>query len=559
MLSKIYKITLLLFCVFFYQNIVYSKTYDEKNVYNYFSALVSLEKNKNIKSLNYFNSSKELKESHPSYIKKYVFSLVLGEKVNRAISEIKMTKDKKFIDFFEAHLLLVLDGIKKNDYKKSLDHLNNLKRYEEEGSFEFIISSFLEEYVHLFNDKQIKLNLDSQFGKMSLINRTLQNCYLGHSETENFFENLTNYDEEGNSRYLFFYANYLIAQNNHLKAKDIFKDVDPINSPLLIAQAKKWIDKENYDDFKSIFSCKNSNDIIGEFLFIISNLYSAEDQINKSNFYFNLSNFLNPKFKFNFTLLIDNYFQKEEFTKAKKTLKNFNKKNEIYYWHRLKKIAQIIGKENDKNKSFQYIKDKFGTIDKPSLKIIYEMGNIVKSYEKYDLSIKYYTKVLSKLDPTSLIYANVLYRRGGSYERIGNEQEADEDLLKSLEINPDAPHVLNYLAYSWLERNYKINSAIDMLEKAYAQRENDPYIIDSIGWAYYLIGDYLEAEKLLRKAVQIMPTDPIVNDHYGDILWKLGKKTQANYFWKNVLTFEDTEEKMKEDIFYKLLKGPKNT
>ena len=351
----------------------------------------------------------------------------------------------------------------------------------------------------------------------------------------------------------------MIDQNNHLKAKDIFKDVDPINSTLLIAQAKKWIDKENYDDFKSIFSCKNSNDIIGEFLFIISNLYSAEDQINKSNFYFNLSNFLNPKFKFNFALLTDNYFQKEEFAKAKKTLKNFGKKNEIYYWYRLKKIAQIIGKENDKNKSFEYIKDKFGTIEKPSLKIIYEMGNIVKSYEKYDLSIKYYTKVLSKLDPTSLMYADVLYRRGGSYERIGNEQEADEDLLKSLEINPDAPHVLNYLAYSWLERNYKINSAIDMLEKAYAQRENDPYIIDSIGWAYYLIGDYFEAEKLLRKAVQIMPTDPIVNDHYGDILWKLGRKTQANYFWKNVLTFEDTEEKMKEDIFYKLLKGPKNT
>ena len=204
MLSKIYKITLLLFFVFFYQNIVYSKTFDEKNVYNYFSALVSLEKNKNIKSLNYFNSSKELKESHPQYIKKYVFSLVLGEKVNRAISEIKIMKDKKFIDFFEAHLLLVLDGIKKNDYKKSLDHLNNLKRYGEEGSFEFIISSFLEEYVHLFNDKQIKLNLDSQFGKMSLISRTLQSCYLGHSETENFFENLTNYDEEGNSKYFIF-------------------------------------------------------------------------------------------------------------------------------------------------------------------------------------------------------------------------------------------------------------------------------------------------------------------------------------------------------------------
>ena len=559
MLSKIYKITLLLCLVFFYQNIAYSKTFDEKNVYNYFSALVSLDKNKNIESLNYFNSSKKLKESHPSYIKKYLFSLVIGEKVNKAISEIKITKNKKFIDFFEAHLLLLLDSIKKNDYKKSFDHIKNLKRHEEEGTFEFIIANFLEEYIYLFKDKQIKSNLNDQFGKLSLINRTLQNCYLGHLGTESFFENLTNYKDEDNSRYLFFYANYLISQNNHSKAKDIFKDVDPVTSTLLIAQAKKWINEENYNDFRNIFSCKNSNDIIGEFFFVISNLYSTEDEIEKSNFYFNLSNFLNPKFKFNLVLLADNYFQKEEFTKAKKILKNFDKRNEIYYWYRVKKIAQIFAKENDKDKSFEYIKAKFDIIEKPSLKITYEMGNIVKGFEKYDLSIKYYTKVLSKLDPRSIIYADVLYRRGGSYERIGNEQKADEDLLKSLEMNPDEPHVLNYLAYSWLERNYKIDSAIEMLEKAYVQRENDPYIIDSIGWAYYLIGNYAEAEKLLRKAVQILPTDPIVNDHYGDILWKLGRKTQANYFWKNVLTFEDAEEKMKEDIYYKLLKGLKNT
>ena len=113
MLSKIYKITLLLCLIFFYQNIAYSKTFDEKNVYNYFSALVALEKNKSIESLNYFNSSKELKESHPSYIKKYMFSLVLGGKVKKAIREIKMTKNKNFVDFFEAQLLLVLDSIKK--------------------------------------------------------------------------------------------------------------------------------------------------------------------------------------------------------------------------------------------------------------------------------------------------------------------------------------------------------------------------------------------------------------------------------------------------------------
>ena len=97
---------------------------------------------------------------------------------------------------------------------------------------------------------------------------------------------------------------------------------------------------------------------------------------------------------------------------------------------------------------------------------------------------------------------------------------------------------------------------MEMVKKTYNQRKNDPYIIDSIGWAYYLMGDYKEAQKLLRKAVQIMPDDPIVNDHYGDILWKLDRKLQAKYFWKNVLNMKDTEEKMKKNVLKKLLKGP---
>ena len=367
------------------------------------------------------------------------------------------------------------------------------------------------------------------------------------------------YNDDLNSRYLFFYANYLIDQKNYVKAQDIYKNVNPLKSTLLISQTKRWLDENNYENFKSIFSCRNANHIISEFFFIMSNLYASENEFEKSNFYFNLSYYLNPKFRFNLALQADNYFQIGEFEKSKKILENFKKEDEIYYWYRVKKIAQIINENEDETQSFEYIKNKFNQIEKPSLKIIYEMGNAVKGFEKYDLSIKYYSEVLSKLDSKSMVYADVLYRRGGSYERIGDEKNSDKDLLKSLEINPDEPHVLNYLAYSWLERNYKIDTAMNMLKKAHAQKQNDPYIIDSIGWAYYLIGNYIEAEKLLRKAIQIMPLDPIVTDHYGDILWKLGKKIQANYFWKSVLNLEDVEEEMKEDIYYKLLMGPRNT
>ena len=98
-----------------------------------------------------------------------------------------------------------------------------------------------------------------------------------------------------------------------------------------------------------------------------------------------------------------------------------------------------------------------------------------------------------------------------------------------------------------------------MLEKAYALKSNDPYIIDSIGWAYYLIDNYEEAEKYLKRAVELMPEDPVVNDHYGDILWKLNRKIQARYFWNNVLSFDNTEEDIIKKINIKLMEGLKNS
>ena len=155
--------------------------------------------------------------------------------------------------------------------------------------------------------------------------------------------------------------------------------------------------------------------------------------------------------------------------------------------------------------------------------------------------------------------ANLLYRRGGSFERLKDYTSADRDLQHSLKINPNDAYVLNYLAYSWLERDYKINEAIEMLEEAYSKKSDDPYIIDSIGWAYYLIDDFNKAENFLIRAVQLMPDDPIVIDHYGDILWKLNRKIQARYFWLMVLDMEDAEQKLKDNIENKIIDGPESS
>ena len=98
---------------------------------------------------------------------------------------------------------------------------------------------------------------------------------------------------------------------------------------------------------------------------------------------------------------------------------------------------------------------------------------------------------------------------------------------------------------------------MEMLFKAYEMTQDDPYIIDSVGWAYYLTEDYISAEKYLKNALQIMPNDPIVNDHYGDVLWKLNMKLQASYYWKSALSSNEADEQLKKDISEKLIFGLK--
>ncbi len=231
----------------------------------------------------------------------------------------------------------------------------------------------------------------------------------------------------------------------------------------------------------------------------------------------------------------------------------------FFYWYRIKKEAQIIAKQRNKKESLNYIVAEFSKIKNPNDKILFDIANFYKNSKKYEEAIKYYSKIINSIDETSEMKSDLLYRRGGSYERIGRYNEADKDLLHALKINPEDAYVLNYLAYSWLERDYKINEAIKMLEKAYSFENNDPYIIDSIGWAYYLIDDYLKAEKFLKRAVELMPDDPVVNDHYGDILWKLKRKIQARYFWGNVLEMEDAEEEMIKNINQKMIEGLKKS
>ena len=558
MIAKNFKIILIILFIFFTfeakSKNIYSNEFNSKDLSNYFSGVISHNNQKNDQALKYFKSSKKLLNKHEEYFKRLIFSLVLNQNVDRAIQEIKFLRNKNQSKFFEAQLLLLIDSINKKNFDKTKVYLNNIAKYTEEGTFEKVIYETLRDYSFTFEEKKMS-NFKSNFGNLTAINNAFQSCYLNNPNTLEYFDILKNSEAADYSRYLFFYTNYLTHKKRFDLVKEISLEIDELSSNLIILQTKSWIDKSRFNEIKEIFSCKNENDLLAEFFYLVSNLYSSQDEYEESNFYLNISYFLNKKFKINLSLMADNYYLNENYDQSLKVLELFNSKDDLYYWFKIKQEAKIITEKENKDEALKYIEKNFENINNPSTKTLFDLATIYKNSKKYEKAIELYTTIMSVVEKDSLNYADLLYRRGGSFERLGEYEKSDKDLLEALKIIPNNSYVLNYLAYSWLERGQNINKAILMLEKAYKENENDPYIIDSVGWGYFLVGKYNDAEKYMRRAIELMPNDPIVNDHYGDILWRLNRKIQAKYFWNSVLKMDDAEKEMIEKIKVKLING----
>ena len=382
-MKKIYFKIFLIFSFFLYQNSVYSKVnvekeFNQKYLSNYFSALFSFNNNNNVQALKYFNSSKFLIDKHDSFLKKYIFSLVENRKVKQAIKEIKLSKKDENRNFFEANILLILDSFLEKNNQNIEILLSNLQTFQSEDVYEVVIYETLKSYVDLFGKKKISKSKED-FGKFSLINKAFQSCYLNSKKTDSLFLNLINASSSGRdySRYLFFYLSYLLNQGDKEAVEQISSTIDPINNGLLISQTKIWIDSQNYKKINKIFSCANEAHLLGEFFFLIANLYSAEEDYVKSNFYLNISNYLNPSFYFNMYLLAENYYLTKNYNASKNILKKFNQSEEVFYWHKIKRISKIISEQRDDVQSLNYIEQKFNQIKKPSHKIIYDIEDNV--------------------------------------------------------------------------------------------------------------------------------------------------------------------------------------
>jgi len=170
------------------------------------------------------------------------------------------------------------------------------------------------------------------------------------------------------------------------------------------------------------------------------------------------------------------------------------------------------------------------------------LANILRGRERYAEAIKLYDRLIERLGEPDAGHWTYWYARGTSYERIKNWPKAEADLLKANELSPDQPLVLNYLGYSWVDRNIHLKRGLSFIEDAVKLKPDDGYIVDSLGWAHFRLGNYQEAAKHLERAVELRPADPILNDHLGDAYWRIGRIREARYQWQQSLTLDPEPE-----------------
>jgi Flp pilus assembly protein TadD len=182
------------------------------------------------------------------------------------------------------------------------------------------------------------------------------------------------------------------------------------------------------------------------------------------------------------------------------------------------------------------------------------LGDMLRRNEQFAEAGDAYDGALALVAHPDRRHWPLFYQRGISFERSKQWARAESDFLKALELEPEQPLVLNYLGYSWVEMGANLTEAQAMIEKAVEQRPEDGYIVDSLGWVLYRLGNFEGAVEHLERAVELKSVDPVINDHFGDALWMVGRQTEARFQWKRSLSFKPAEDDA-ERIRRKLLVG----
>ena len=531
--------------IFKNKTIIHSDDY----IKNYLYGSILYDENKHNLAAKNLDKINELTGRHIEYDIKYISSLVIKGKLGEAAKIVSET-EKVYSDIFLFDFIKSVNFLKQKKYKEALLEIKKIE------SNDPVFQEFQNSLIFWIEIKDKSKNQSNAIKKfksrnlsIGLINKFLSSRYIEDLDLYNYYnKKILNSNEL--IRYQIFSAWNEKKIGNNKKALSILEHAfinDGRN--LLLKQSIVDFNKNN-NQVLLFFDPKKFEDNIAEIFYLFSNLYMQRDD-DFSKLLLSLSLKFNERFLSNHLAsfenhIIENNLERINYLSVSK-LKNIGTEYKWYVNYQMavqeeKKNINFLEKTIVKNDLF--LKDKY-----------FDLANYFRVKKNYQLALDYYKRIENmNLDIDWSFY----YYVGICYERLKNWELSEKNLKKSLSLSPKEYSVINYLAYSWLERNKNIYEATKMLEDAVKLSKWElGYIIDSLGWAYFLQKDFDKAEKLLKIAYEKVSSESEVYDHYGDVLWVQNKFLQARYVWKNALNLENIDPEREKRIKDKIVNGLK--
>jgi tetratricopeptide (TPR) repeat protein len=321
--------------------------------------------------------------------------------------------------------------------------------------------------------------------------------------------------------------------NKRDEAKKLYDDYLKENPDtiLLDPELKRLADKSPAEPL-----ARNATDGLAEALFNVASTLQQQGANLLALSYARLALALKPDFAVCQVLIADT-FDGQGRTEEAVAIYRTVPKDSPFYWLGRMRIAIDLDGQGKTGEALAEL-DQMAAERPDRVDALITKGDILRAHDKHAEAVEAYTRAIDRIQKFEERHWAVLYARGIVYERLGQWAKAEADFLKALELRPDQPYVLNYLAYSWVEKGVNLDKAKKMLERAAELRPNDGFIVDSLGWILLSMGQTADAVDKLEQAVELEPQDPTINDHLGDAYWKAGRHTEAQFQWRRALALK---------------------
>ena len=463
-------------------------------------------------------------------------------RVSEAAKFAKKSQQKGDTNNF-THIIIAVDDAKAGRYPQALA---SLKKLGGNPVYTKFITPLLASWVYVGMGNQEKaietisiLNEDKGFKSLYHFHAGMIEDYFGNNkEAQKHYEVLINDEKtEMSFRTLQVISNFYIRTGQKEKAVAL---LERFNSELLfldmiqnLAQKTANATQENTQ------AIIDSSDIgLSEALFsIAANMRQISSGTDIAHIFICLSIYSNPNYDLAQLMLADILESREMYQDAIDVYDEISPTSESYNTVQIKKAADYV--LMDDYKAAEILLKTIIKKDPNSFQANLDLGDVMRLRGKYADAIEYYGKALSLMEPNNPQAWIIHYALGIAYEQNGDWEQAESSLKQALILSQNHYYVQNYLGYSWLKQGKNIEDAMSLIVDAYNQAPSDGHITDSLGWAFYKIGNYEEAVFYLEKASELEPANALISDHLGNAYWQNGRKAEAVFQWNHTLKMKD--------------------